>query len=131
MKQEQRKKGSRYALTGLMVNVSLFFVLKLLLVLGIDYRVSVTIIYILGVLWGYAQNRLWSWRSDAPVIRSVSAYILTCFAIYLIHLGIVTLLVGQFSVQALYAAVLSAVLLIGPNFILLDRFVFRTPASRS
>lgn len=107
----------------------LFGLLELLLRIGLDYRIAVTVIYVLGMIWGYAQNRLWSWESSAPVFKSFTRYIVVYAVIYVMHMGFVMLLVDWLSLRPLLAAVMSAVMLILPVFFLLDRFVFsaKTP----
>lgn len=118
--------GRRFIITGVMVNAVLFGVLALLLRLGLDYRVAVTVVYVLGMVWGYVQNRLWSWDSRAPLFGSFARYIAVYAVIYVLHLLFVMLLVDGLSLHPLLAAILSAVVLIMPIFIVLDRFVFAT-----
>ncbi|MBC2836289.1 GtrA family protein [Paragemmobacter straminiformis] len=114
----------RFVLTGLLVNGTLFLVLALLLRWRVDYRLAVTVTYLLGMAWGYLQNRLWSWRSKAPVVQSVSRYLVVYGGVYLAHMGIVALLVERAGLGPLGAAAVSAVIVIGPLFALLDRAVF-------
>ena len=121
-----RGRGTRFLLTGILVNATLFLVLHLLLVAGLDYRLAVTGSYALGMIWGYVQNRLWSWQSRAPVFRSARRYVAVYGAVYLLHLVFVMLLVDLVGLPPLLAALASSVFLIIPVFLALDRLVFAT-----
>ena len=115
---------TKFIITGVLVNAVLFGLLELLLRIGLDYRIAVTVIYVLGMVWGYVQNRLWSWESSAPVFQSFSRYIVIYAVIYAIHMVFVMFLVDGLSIPPLIAAILSAIVLILPVFFMLDRFVF-------
>jgi putative flippase GtrA len=118
--------GRKFIITGMLVNAALFGLLELLLRTGLDYRIAVTMIYVLGMVWGYVQNRLWSWESSAPVFQSFARYIFVYALIYVLHMMFVMFLVDGLSIPPLLAAILSAVVLILPVFFMLDRFVFAT-----
>lgn len=119
-----RRKGYRFLVTGVTMNLSLLAGLEGILRLGFDYRIAVTVTYVLGMLWGYTQNRLWSWGSDAPVVRSFARYLIVYVLVYLVHLLIVMLLVEGLSVAPLVATIVSVAVLTVPIYVLLDRFVF-------
>lgn len=114
----------RFLLTGLLVNGVLFVGLALLLRIGIGYRVAVTVTYMLGMGWGYVQNRVWSWQSKAPVVTSLSRYLAVYAGVYLAHMAIVSLLVERAGLAPLLAAAISALIVIGPLFAFLDKAVF-------
>lgn len=122
-------RGWRFVATGVMVNGALFGVLWLLLRLGIGYLVAMTVVYVLGMAWGYLQNRIWSWQSRAPVAQSFLTYLTVYAGVYVAHVGCVTALVEWVGVPPLAAVMLSVGLLILPVFLALDRLVFRGRAS--
>lgn len=117
-------KSYRFLVTGVVMNLSLLAVLEGLLRLGFDYRIAVTMTYILGMLWSYTQNRLWSWGSDAPVVRSFARYLIVYVLVFVMHLLIVMLLTEGLSVPPLVATIASMAVLTLPIYMLLDRFVF-------
>jgi putative flippase GtrA len=125
---DRRRIGFRFVLTGVVVNGTLFGLFALLLKLGVDYRIGATVTYVLGMIWGYVQNRIWSWGSSAPIFSSATRYLTVYIVIYLLHLGFVTLLVEGLGVPALIAAIISTAGLIVPMFMVLDRFVFARSA---
>lgn len=114
----------RFLATGLMVNGLLYGAFAILLYLGMDYRVAATGIYIVGVVWGFIQNRNWSWQSNRPLFRSLITYLLVYIAIGLVHVGFMTLQVEGFGFHPLAASLISVAVLLIPIFMLLDRFVF-------
>lgn len=116
--------GFRFVVTGLIVNAVLFSVFALLVRLGVEYRAVAAVIYVVGVVWGYVQNRRWSWESDRPVATSLLAYIVVYAGIGVVHIGFMTLLVERVGLNPLLAAAVSVVVLIVPIFLLIDRFVF-------
>lgn len=125
----RESKGFRFILTGLIVNLSLLAILEVMLRAGLNYRIAVTISYCLGMVWGYAQNRIWSWQSTSPVFASFRRYLLVYAVIFVLHLVFVMLLVEGLSVAPLIAALISAIGLVLPVFFVLDRFVFSSGAS--
>lgn len=127
MKQERSApaRSIRFFITGVLVNASLYVVLWALLRFGLDYRIAATLVYLLGMTWGYLQNRLWSWRSNAPVIRSASLYVAVYGFMYVLHMFIVTMFVELASLPPLVAVLASSALLVVPLFILLDKVIFK------
>jgi putative flippase GtrA len=119
-----KRTGLRFLLTGIIVNGALFGVFALLLRFDVDYRVAATLTYVLGMIWGYLQNRIWSWGSTAPIFSSATRYLIVYLTIYLLHLGFIAILVEGLTIPALVAAIISTAGLIVPIFVVLDRFVF-------
>ena len=119
------QRNLRFVATGVIVNVSLYALLALVLYLGVDYRIATSAIYILGMIWSYVQNRLWSWRSRAPVAQSFLRFVGLYAAIYVVHMGLVMVLVEAAGLMPLLAVLVSMIILVTPIFILFDRLVFR------
>lgn len=124
-------RGWRFAVTGVLSNVTLYMVFLLLLWAGVYYPLALTIVYILGMMWGYFVNRLWSWRDNSPVLRSAAAYIVVYLGVYLAHISFVALLVEWAKHPAAFAAIISFVCLTIPLFFLLNQIVYRHPMDRT
>lgn len=120
-----RAPAARFLLTGIMMNATLFVVLWALLHLGVPYKLAITAVFVAGMVWGYLQNRIWSWRSTVPVTRSAVRYLGVYGSIYLLHFGAVSLLVDVAGWRPLLAAMMSVAALVAPLFYVLDRLVFR------
>jgi putative flippase GtrA len=121
------KNGRRFLITGLMINAALFGLMEILLRSGSDYRIAVTVIYLLGMIWSYLQNRLWSWQSRAPIAQSVLRFVGVYAGIFVAHMSLVVVLVEGAGVPPLWAVLISVIILVTPIFILFDRFVFKEP----
>lgn len=115
----------RFLVNGALSNAALYGLFALLLYWEVDYRIAVTVSYVLGVLWNYTVNRLWSWRSQANVASSFAKFVAMNVAVYFAHLGLVVLLVEGLGISAYLAPLLSMALLLVPQFVTLHRFIFR------
>ncbi|MFC4269927.1 hypothetical protein GQF03_05300 [Sneathiella chungangensis] len=124
-------KAWRFIVTGVVSNVLFYLIYLLLLWLSVPYQIAVTICYVLGMLWGYAINKIWSWQDESPILRSATAYILAYGFIYFCHLGFVTFLVEIQQISPHWGGLASVVFLTIPLFMLLDRFVYRSPKARN
>lgn len=120
------QKWWRFVATGLMVNGALFAALWLLLDWGLDYRIAVTLTFVIGVSWSYAQNRLWTWKSDVPIMRSTLRYLALYGGVYFIHMGLVMSFVKFGGLSPMLATLASVALLIVPNFLAMNLRVFRS-----
>jgi putative flippase GtrA len=114
----------RFIVTGIVVNLTLYGLFAFLIYLTVEYRVAATVAYVLGVVWGYLQNRIWSWQSNTSVKRSFWRYFLVYALIYVLHITLISTLVDGFGVARLLAPLISAAALVVPLFHILDRFVF-------
>lgn len=119
-------KAARFIATGLLTNGVLLGLYWVMLKAGLDYRIAVTIGYVIGVTWGYIQNRLWSFKSDADITRSALAYCVTYGLVYLAHISVVSGLVEIVGLGPFVAGIVSALILLIPIFVALDRWVFRS-----
>lgn len=122
------QKWWRFVATGLIINGALFGLLWLLLNWGVDYRIAATVTFVTGILWGYTQNRLWSWKSDVPVMRSTLRYFAVYGVVYFVHMGLVMSLVEIARFPPIVAALASVAVLIVPNFMAVNALVFRRPS---
>ena len=115
----------RFVITGLVTNGALLGLYWLLLRAGVDYRIAISIAYVLGVTWGYVQNRLWSFRSTASVAPSAAGYIATYVVVYFLHIALVAFLVERIGLGPFISGILSSLILLIPIFAVLDRLVFK------
>jgi putative flippase GtrA len=120
----------RYVVTGVASNVTLYLVFLGLLWLRVPYQIALTISYVLGMIWGYVVNRLWSWRDKSPVLTSAATYVAVYLGVYICHLGFVSGLVEFAGLKPSIATLISFVFLTIPLFFLLNRLVYQNPKSR-
>lgn len=120
----------RFIVTGVASNVALYLIYIILIKLDIYYPIALTACYMLGMLWGYYVNRLWTWRDDSPVLRSIAAYVALYLVIYVAHISFVTVLVEWVGQVAELAALISLFCLTIPLFFLLNKIVYVNPKKR-
>ncbi|WP_373085378.1 GtrA family protein [Sneathiella sp.] len=120
-------KGWRFIVTGILSNVLFYCLFLVLLWLSVPYQIALTVIYILGMIFGYLVNKYWSWKDKSPVFRSAGVYILIYGIVYVCHLGFVSYLVKFQAFSPALAALISFVCLTIPLFMLLDKLVYRSP----
>lgn len=114
----------RFIVNGVASNVTLYGLYVVLVYLELDYRAAATTTYVLGILWNYTVNRLWSWKSNAPVAGSFIRYSLLYGTTYFVHIGLVVVLVEVLGVTEYLAPLLSTAILIVPQLLILNRYVF-------
>lgn len=120
----------RFAVTGVVSNVALYLTYVILVRLGMYYPIALTACYALGMLWGYYVNRLWTWRDEGPVLRSMAAYVAVYIGIYVAHVSFVAVLVEWLGQLAELAALISLFCFTLPLFFLLNNIVYLNPKTR-
>lgn len=120
----------RFILNGIVSNATLYGLFVLLIYVDLDYRIAVSILYVLGILWNYTVNRLWSWKSEAKIASSFVKYLILYAVIYVLHLGLVIAMVERIGISSYLAPLLSMGLLLLPQMWALNRFVFAAPKQR-
>jgi len=118
----------RFIVNGVASNVTLYGLYVLLIFLELDYRVAATTTYALGIVWNYIVNRLWSWKSSAPIAGSFIRYILLYVTMYFVHIGLVVVLVELVGISEYLSPLLATSILIVPQFLILNRHVFAPKA---
>ena len=118
----------RFIVNGLASNVTLYGLYVLLVYLEVDYRVAATTTYVIGIVWNYTMNRIWSWKSKAPVAGSFIRYVLLYGATYFVHIGLVIALVEWIGVTEYIAPLLATAILIAPQLLIINRYVFPAKA---
>ena len=116
----------RYGLIGV-VNTLLTLAIIFALIYWLDAQplLANAVGYVIGFCCSYVFNRLWTFRSQAPVGRSIGRYFIAALVAYglnalVIHFGIYWAGVSKYWIQAVGAVVYTASL-----FVLSRAWVFR------
>jgi putative flippase GtrA len=100
-----------------------------LVILGIHYLISSGIGWIIGVISSYWLNRHFTFKSDTPVTREFSKYLI----VYIIQLFVswtgLVFLVGVLHFGALVAYAINVIFVTATSYLGLKYFAFRTIAS--
>ena len=122
---DMRGQVVRFALVGVTSNVLLYLFYLLLTSAGLGYKVSMTLLYFLGVLQTFFANRAWTFRHISNMKKSLFRYFSSYAIGYLINFGFLYVFVDRFGlphqwVQA--GAIIGIALLL---FLLQKYWVFR------
>ncbi len=121
----------RYATVGLGSNIVLYLAYLALTAAGIDSKLAMTLLYVLGVVQTFAFNKRWSFRHGgvrgATFVRYCASYALG----YLINLGVLLVFVDRLGYphQAVQGVMILALAIL--LFLLQKYWVFRPTAASS
>jgi len=121
----------RFAIVGISSNLILYLAYLALTHYGMEYRLAMSLLYLLGVLQTFAANRNWTFSHRENKKRSLPRYFLAYGACYFLNLGILYLFVEQlgFSHEITQGA---AILTIAAILFLLQKYwVFRNSATEA
>ena len=105
----------RYAVVGLGSNLVLYIAYLYLTALGFDHKISMSVIYVIGVAQTFYFNRSWSFKHQGKLHGALLRYITSYAAGYLLNLSVLWLAVDYFNfphqiVQGAMIFVLAALL---------------------
>jgi putative flippase GtrA len=125
------RQSVRYALVGLGLNGLVFVIYLMLTYQGLDFRVSMTIAYVTGVMLSFLANSNWSFEHDGALSPAFLRYMIAYFLGYILNLailwaGVEYLLFPHQLVQAFSIAVVAVIL-----FALQKRWVFSPQADQA
>lgn len=105
----------RYATVGLISNAAFYLAYLGLTALGLNYKVAMTLVYVLGVLSTFIANRVWSFNHKGMVHAALVRYVIAYVLGYLLNLALLWLAVDRLhlphqAVQAVAIVVVAACL---------------------
>jgi putative flippase GtrA len=116
---------ARFLVVGA-ANTAASYLLYLLLLLVIDYRVAYTLAYVAGFAWGYLAHARFVFGAR-PGAGSAAAYIATYGAMYLVALGVLYVAVDRFGIPKPLGMLVTLAITVPLSFLLLRRGFGRGP----
>ena len=110
----------RYAITGVVSNIVLYGLYLALTGVGVRPELSMSLLYMIGVLQTFVVNRAWSFRHAGPATTALLRYISTYAIGYLVNLAILVLCADFLGWDHRYVQA-SAILLVAALLFLLQR----------
>lgn len=99
-------------------------------ILKLDYRVGVSVAYVLAVSFHFVVNRKFTFRAaDQRIIQQSIRYFGVLVINYLITIGVVWFFVGRLGVTPYLGAAMSIVVTVGVGYFASKFWVFRTNGS--
>lgn len=118
----------RFGAVGISINLILYCAYLLLVHFGVDFRVSMTAIYVVGTILGFILHRAWTFRSSACWRSAFRRYVASYFAGYLLNLFGLWFLVGAASLPHAYAQAIMILVVAASVFVIQKLWVFRNLA---
>ena len=85
--------GIKYISIGVYSNVILYCIYIFFTKIGIGYKVSMTSLYLIGMLQTFFLNKYWTFGNNDKILKNLWRYLLAYGAVYLINLSMLFYLV--------------------------------------
>ena len=86
---------TRYGIVGLLSNGILYCLYLIITWLGVEHKMAMTVLYILGILQTYVFNRLWTFKHKGIVKSTLPRYVTTYLLGYIFQLVMLMLMVDK------------------------------------
>lgn len=121
----------RYAVTGLLTNSAGYLVYFLITLWGMGPKASITLLYCFGIALGYFGNRLWTFKDQGKVSRSLVKYVFAHLVGYAINFFILSLFVDKWGYPHQWVQGAAILIVAVFSFFMLKFFVFPATQPRS
>lgn len=115
----------RYGLVGLVSNLTIYFVYLLLAYRGIEPKMAMTLMYIIGALIGFVGNRKWTFTHRGSSFLAATRYAISHLLGYFLNYSILFILVDQLGYAHQWVQAAAIIIVAGFLFIVFKYFVFR------
>jgi putative flippase GtrA len=121
-----RIQSARYVIVGLASNLVLYLLYLLITALGLEYKIAMTILYVIGTLQTFAFNAHWTFKHRGNNKASLVKYFLAYGACYLINISALIVFVDRIGLphQLVQGAMILTITVI--MFLLQKFWVFRS-----
>lgn len=89
-----RVKSLKFLMAGFINTAAMYALYVLLVQIGLQYNIALTLDYLVGILSGYLMNRHWTFASHGRTHYSFLKYCTTYVVIYIMNLILLNLVVG-------------------------------------
>ena len=122
--QDSFKQLARYAFLGIVINSAGYLVYLLLTHLGATPKITITLLYSMGVIIGYVGNRNFTFSHKGNLLGSGVRYFIAHFFGYFINLFILIIFVDHFMCPHQWVQAVAVFVVAGILFIVFKFFVF-------
>lgn len=120
----------RYGLVGVASNAAIYFVYLLITYLGVEPKIAMTLVYIIGASIGFIGNRKWTFAhsgaSSSAALRYVSAHLFG----YLLNFLILFTFVDRLGYAHQWVQAMAIIIVAGFLFVIFKYFVFHEKYSK-
>lgn len=115
----------RYGLIGLILNLTGYMIYLLVTYLGVEHKIAMSFLYVVGVLFGFYLNRKHTFKHDGHISGAIFRYAFVYMIGYMINLTMLYIMVDKIGYKHQYVQLASIILLVGYFFLSMKLFVFR------
>ena len=114
----------RYALVGLLSNVTGYLIYLVLTYLGGTPKVTMSLLYGIGAAVGFFGNRRFTFSHQGSILGSGGRYVISHFIGYLLNLSMLSLFVDKFGYAHQWVQAIAIFIVAGFLFLAFKVFVF-------
>jgi putative flippase GtrA len=122
-----RIQGTRYVIVGLASNLVLYLIYLLITAFGLEYKIAMTMLYVIGTLQTFAFNAHWTFKHRGNNKVSLVKYFVAYGACYLVNISALVVFVDRIGLphQVVQGAMILIITVI--MFLLQKFWVFKSP----
>lgn len=114
----------RYGLVGVATNVAIYFIYLLTTYLGLEPKIAMTLVYIIGASIGFVGNQKWTFAHRGNVSSAALRYALAHLFGYILNFLILLIFVDNLGYVHQWVQAVAIVIVAGFLFIVFKYFVF-------
>ena len=114
----------RYGLVGVVSNAVIYLVYLLITYLGVEPKIAMTLVYIIGASIGFVGNRKWTFAHRGAFSRTALRYGLAHLSGYLLNFLILLTFVDHLGYAHQWVQAIAIIIVAGFLFIILKYLVF-------
>lgn len=118
------RQGLRFGLVGVFSNIATYVAYLFLVAYGFDHKISMSIMFLIGIVLTFSLNMRWSFSRQEFVRKSFVRYVLAYCAAYFINLATLLLFVDYFALSPKITQAVAIVLIAIMLFIVQKLWVF-------
>lgn len=115
----------RYGLVGVASNAAIYFVYLLITYLGVEPKIAMTLVYVIGASIGFIGNRKWTFTHRGDSSSAALRYFLAHIFGYLLNFLILFSFVDRLGYAHQWVQAAAIIIVAGFLFIVFKYFVFR------
>jgi putative flippase GtrA len=115
----------RYGLVGIVSNLSIYIIYLLMTYLGVEPKIAMTFVYVIGASIGYIGNRNWTFSYRGNQFSAGLRYTLAYFFGYVLNYLILFILVDHLGYLHQWVQAGAIIIVAGFLFVVLKYVVFR------
>lgn len=115
----------RYGLVGVVSNAAIYFLYLLITYLGVEPKIAMSLVYVIGTVIGFIGNRNWTFAHRGGSSSAALRYGLAHLFGYLLNLLILLTFVDHLGYAHQWVQIVAIVIVAGFLFVVFKYFVFR------